>query len=121
MAYQYCETDPYKKSTQLLEANPRGLVPAIREGDWASGESSVILEYVSISSRNALPCRVEVDFPRLQLEDRHNGLPLFPTDPRLKANCRFWIDHVRSEHWEKLTPTSFHVNDQILDQRQHRA
>lgn len=50
MAYQYCETDPYRKPTQLLEANPRGLVPAIREGDWASGESSVILEYVSINS-----------------------------------------------------------------------
>jgi glutathione S-transferase len=46
MQYQYCETDPYKRPTQLLEANPRGTVPAIREGDWASGESSVILEYV---------------------------------------------------------------------------
>ncbi|KAH7026539.1 uncharacterized protein B0I36DRAFT_247925 [Microdochium trichocladiopsis] len=73
MAYQYCETDPYRKPTQLLEANPRGLVPAIREGDWASGESSVILEY---------------------LEDRHSGVPLLPTDARLKANCRLWIDHI---------------------------
>lgn len=47
MQYQYCETDPFKRPTQLLEANPRGLVPAIREGDWASGESAIILEYVS--------------------------------------------------------------------------
>jgi hypothetical protein len=47
MQYQYCETDPYKRPTQLLEANPRGTVPAIREGEWACGESSIILEYVS--------------------------------------------------------------------------
>ena len=47
MQYQYCETDPFKRPTQLLEANPRGLVPAIREGEWASGESGIILEYVS--------------------------------------------------------------------------
>lgn len=49
LAYQYCEIDPYKKPapTQLLEANPRGLVPAIRQGDWAISESAVILEYVS--------------------------------------------------------------------------
>lgn len=46
--YQYCETDPFKRPTQLLEANPRGLVPAIRQGDWASGESTVILEYVRV-------------------------------------------------------------------------
>jgi len=47
MQYQYYETDPFKRPTHLLEANPRGMVPAIREGDWASGESAVILEYVS--------------------------------------------------------------------------
>lgn len=46
MSYQYCETDPFKRPTQLLEANPRGTVPAIREGDWACGESAIILEYV---------------------------------------------------------------------------
>jgi hypothetical protein len=46
--YQYCETDPLRnpKPTALLEANPRGLVPAIRQGGWACAESSVILEYV---------------------------------------------------------------------------
>jgi Glutathione S-transferase len=49
--YQYCEIYPLRKPkpTPLLEANPRGLVPAIREGDWACSESSVILEYVSIT------------------------------------------------------------------------
>ncbi|KAI1733552.1 hypothetical protein F4680DRAFT_463044 [Xylaria scruposa] len=82
MPYQYCETDPFKRPTQLLEANPRGLVPAIRQGDWASGESTVILEY---------------------LEDYDRGVPLLPTDPRLKANCRLWIDHINA----KIVPEFF--------------
>ncbi|KAK9418514.1 putative GST N-terminal domain-containing protein [Seiridium unicorne] len=82
MQYQYCETDPYKKPTQLLEANPRGTVPAIREGEWACGESSIILEY---------------------LEDHDKGVPLFPTDPRLKANCRLWVEHINS----KIVPSYF--------------
>ncbi|KAI1339579.1 hypothetical protein F5Y15DRAFT_383073 [Xylariaceae sp. FL0016] len=76
MQYQYCETDPFKRPQHLLEANPRGLVPAIREGDWASGESTVILEY---------------------LEDHDHRVPLLPTDPRLKANCRLWIDHINTK------------------------
>lgn len=54
LAYQYCETDPYRRPapTALLEANPRGLVPAIRQGEWACAESAVILEYV----RTFAPC-----------------------------------------------------------------
>lgn len=50
MPYQYCETNPFKKPkpTHLLEANPRGLVPAIRQGEWACSESGVILEYVRV-------------------------------------------------------------------------
>ncbi|KAJ6445606.1 glutathione transferase [Purpureocillium lavendulum] len=49
LAYQYCETDPYRRPapTALLEANPRGLVPAIRQGEWACAESAVILEYAT--------------------------------------------------------------------------
>ncbi|KAK8050032.1 hypothetical protein PG994_011762 [Apiospora phragmitis] len=84
MQYQYCETDPFKRPTHLLEANPRGMVPAIREGDWASGESAVILEY---------------------LEDRDHHVPLLPTDPRLKANCRLWIDHINA----KIVPSYFNL------------
>ncbi|KAH9908672.1 hypothetical protein F4778DRAFT_718129 [Xylariomycetidae sp. FL2044] len=76
MQYQYSETDPFKRPTHLLEANPRGMVPAIRQGDWACGESSIILEY---------------------LEDHDQRVPLFPTDPRLKANCRLWIDHINAK------------------------
>ncbi|CAM1507287.1 Fc.00g069280.m01.CDS01 [Cosmosporella sp. VM-42] len=75
LAYQYCEIDPYRKPTPtaLLEANPRGLVPAIRQDDWACAESGIILEY---------------------LEDLDRSVPLYPTDPRLRANCRLWVDHI---------------------------
>ncbi|KAH8735468.1 hypothetical protein BGZ61DRAFT_583443 [Ilyonectria robusta] len=77
LAYQYCEMDPFRRPAppQLLEANPRGCVPAIRQGDWACSESGVILEF---------------------LEDFDQGVPLYPTDPRLKANCRLWIDHINT-------------------------
>lgn len=44
--YQYVEVDPYKKPESLLEINPRGLVPALRHGDWGIGESTVLMEYV---------------------------------------------------------------------------
>ncbi|KAL6810732.1 hypothetical protein GGI42DRAFT_314814 [Trichoderma sp. SZMC 28013] len=83
-AYQYIETDPFKRPapTPLLEANPRGRVPAIRQGDWACSESAVILEY---------------------LEDIYPDIPLFPSDPRLRANCRLWIHHINT----RLVPSFF--------------
>ena len=50
MDYQYIEVDPYKKPESLLEVNPLGLVPALRHGNWACHESTVLMEYVSCSS-----------------------------------------------------------------------
>lgn len=47
LQYQYVEVDPYKKPQALLEVNPRGLVPALRHGDWGCGESTVLMDYVS--------------------------------------------------------------------------
>lgn len=44
--YQYVEVDPYKKHELLLDVNPRGLVPALRHGDWGCYESTVLMEYV---------------------------------------------------------------------------
>ena len=32
--YQYIEVDPYKKPANLLEINPRGLVPALKHGKY---------------------------------------------------------------------------------------
>ncbi|KAF4478057.1 putative glutathione S-transferase [Colletotrichum fructicola Nara gc5] len=86
LAYQYCEEDPYKApaSQELLEANPRGAVPAIRQGDWACAESAVIMEY---------------------LEEMDKAIPLLPTDSRLRANCRLWIDHINS----RLVPAFYRL------------
>ncbi|KAI5250254.1 glutathione S-transferase [Aureobasidium subglaciale] len=67
------QVDPYKKPKQLLEVNPRGLVPALRHGDWGSYESTVLMEY---------------------LEDLHEGEALLPSDPKLRAHSRLWSDHV---------------------------
>lgn len=48
--YQYIEVDPYEKPTELLAINPRGLVPALLHGNWGCYESTVLLEYVCLSS-----------------------------------------------------------------------
>ncbi|KAL9604484.1 MAG: hypothetical protein Q9219_000449 [cf. Caloplaca sp. 3 TL-2023] len=72
--YQYIEVDPYKKPESLTAINPRGLVPALRHGDWGCYESTVLMEY---------------------LEDLSAGRPLFPQgDAKLRAHCRLWTDHI---------------------------
>ncbi|KAF8422041.1 hypothetical protein EV426DRAFT_607300 [Tirmania nivea] len=71
--YQYIEVDPYKKPANLLEINPRGLVPAIKHGDWGCYESTVLLEY---------------------LEDLGVGQPLLVQHPQVRANSRLWCDHI---------------------------
>ncbi|KAL8843495.1 MAG: hypothetical protein Q9176_002108 [Flavoplaca citrina] len=74
IAYQYIEIDPYKKPESLLAINPRGLVPALKHGDWGCYESTVLMEY---------------------LEDISNSYPLFPPgDAKLRAQCRLWTDHI---------------------------
>jgi len=41
--YQYREVDPYKKPADLLELNPKGLVPALKlPNGKALAESSVM-------------------------------------------------------------------------------
>jgi hypothetical protein len=47
--YQYVEIDPYKKPEWYLKLNPRGLVPTLQDGDWCCYESTVLMEYVSLS------------------------------------------------------------------------
>jgi glutathione S-transferase len=73
LAYQYVEVDVYRKPKLLLDINPRGLVPALRHGDWGSYESTVLMEY---------------------LEDLNEGKPLLPSDPKLRADSRLWSDHI---------------------------
>lgn len=83
MPYEYIEVDPYQKPKSLIEVNPRGLVPAIRQGDWACYESTVIMEY---------------------LEDVDQTMSLLPKDPQARANCRLWSDHINRH----VVPSFYH-------------
>jgi len=65
MEYQYIEVDPYKKPESLLEVNPLGLVPALRHGNWACHESTVLMEYVRTPTplhpkQDDIPCSVDL-------------------------------------------------------------
>ncbi|KAJ5086667.1 hypothetical protein NUU61_007974 [Penicillium alfredii] len=91
--YQYIEVDPYQKPTSLLEVNPRGLVPALRHGDWGCYESNVLLEY---------------------LEDLGTGTALFPADARLRAHCRLWADHIN----RNIVPNFYRVLQEQDEQKQ---
>jgi glutathione S-transferase len=71
--YQYIEVDPYSKPKSLLDINPRGLVPALRHGDWGCYESTILMEY---------------------LEDLNMGNPLLPPNPKTRAESRLWSDHI---------------------------
>jgi glutathione S-transferase len=57
--------------TDFLHVNPRAEVPALVDGDFALYDSTIISEY---------------------LEDRYPEPPLYPTDARLRAKCRFVED-----------------------------
>jgi glutathione S-transferase len=50
-------------------------VPALQHGNWACDESAVVLEY---------------------LEDIDSTVPLLPLDPRSRATCRLWINHINT-------------------------
>lgn len=74
LEYQYIEIDPYQKPKQLLDLNPRGLVPTLQHDDWSCYESNVLLEYL------------EEAFPGQQR--------LLPEGARERAHQRLWIDHI---------------------------
>ncbi|KAJ5983428.1 Glutathione S-transferase/chloride channel C-terminal [Penicillium waksmanii] len=91
--YQYIEIDPYEKPQSLLEINPRGLVPALQHDDWGCYESSVIMEY---------------------LEDLKLGTNLFPLDPKSRAHCRLWADHIN----RNIVPNFYRVLQEQDPQKQ---
>ncbi|KAJ5884233.1 hypothetical protein N7504_011805 [Penicillium tannophilum] len=91
--YQYIEVDPYEKPQSLLELNPRGLVPALRHDNWACHESTVLMEY---------------------LEDLKVGASLLPADPKLRAHCRLWADHIN----RNIIPAFYRVLQEQDQQKQ---
>ena len=84
----------YRKPKLLLDINPRGLVPALRHGEWGCYESTVLMEY---------------------LEDLQQGRALLPKDPKLRASSRLWSDHIN----RKIIPAFYKylqaqdANDQV--------
>ncbi|KAE9981170.1 hypothetical protein EG328_011846 [Venturia inaequalis] len=95
--YQYIELDPYKKPDWYLKLNPRGLIPTLQHDDWCCGESTVLMEY---------------------LEDLNMGQPLFPSDPRQKAHCRLWTDHINRH----IIPAFYHyIQAQTPDLQTEKA
>lgn len=83
--HRYVEINPYRKDPELLELNPRGLVPTLRvpgkDGEGkALYESLVVCEYL------------EDAFPGGDGEGE--ATRLLPEDAYEKARCRLWIDHV---------------------------
>ncbi len=105
LEYQYIEVDPYKKPDWLLDINPRGLIPALRHGDWSCYESTVLMEYVSFESWNS----PTLDTDQRQLEDLNEGKALLPKDPKIRAHSRLWTDHV-SHPSSKIIPFSLAHN-----------
>ncbi|KAL4888305.1 hypothetical protein BDV59DRAFT_206229 [Aspergillus ambiguus] len=92
--YQYIEIDPYKKPASLLEVNPRGLVPALRHGNWGSYESSVLMEY---------------------LEDLNTGPALLPVgEPKVRAHCRLWADFINRH----IVPNFYRLLQEQDEQKQ---
>ncbi|KAJ5659770.1 hypothetical protein N7507_006221 [Penicillium longicatenatum] len=91
--YQYIEVDPYEKPQSLLELNPRGLVPALQHDNWGCHESTVLMEY---------------------LEDLNVGASLLPADPKLRAHCRLWADHVN----RNIVPAFYRVLQEQDQQKQ---
>jgi len=82
--YQYQEINPYHKSKELLDLNPRGLVPTLEYDRKPLYESTVMCEFLEDAYPSALP-------------------RLLPSDPYERARARIWIDFVTS----RIIP-SFH-------------
>jgi len=82
--YKYSECDPYKKPKELMEPNPKGLVPTLKlTGGRSLGESTVIMEYLeeAFSPPNVDP-------------GLHPSLLPPLSDPYARARARFVADHL---------------------------
>eukprot|EP01084_Bolivina_argentea_P131866 232697_1 len=95
--YEYVEVDPYNKTGEWLERNPRGLVPTLYHNNQYIYESSIVLEYLD----DAFP---------------DNPYKLFPKDAYQKALCRIWIDHIN----KKMIKPFYQILQYQTDRKQER-
>jgi len=94
--YEYLEIDPYAKPKELMDLNPRGLVPTLDHKGRALYESLIVAEYVDETWTHE---------PKLQ-----------PDDTYKKAVGRIWIDHIN----KKIVPTFYRIL-QLRDAEQEEA
>ncbi|KIO16651.1 hypothetical protein M407DRAFT_33694 [Tulasnella calospora MUT 4182] len=82
--YRYVECDPYKKPKELLDLNPKGLVPALKLSNGRSlAESTVIMEYL------------EEAYSPPNTSDGQHPLLLPPlSDPYGRARTRLQVDQI---------------------------
>ncbi len=64
-----------QNSAEYLRINPKGLIPALVDGDWVLTESPAILRYIAA---------------------RHPAAGLWPWDPREEARCAEWLAWISS-------------------------
>ncbi|KAK3103712.1 hypothetical protein FSP39_021246 [Pinctada imbricata] len=83
LPFEYVEVNPYSKPLELLSVNPRGLVPAIVQGEKSVYESSVCIEFVDELSRGS--CQ------------------LLPKDPWDRAQARILGDFIT----KKIVPNYY--------------
>ncbi|KAF8885771.1 glutathione S-transferase [Infundibulicybe gibba] len=87
--YKYCETDPHKKSKDLLEVSPKGLIPALKlhycSSPRALNESTVIMDYLQ------------------DLASVTTKRTLLPSDPYARALVRLQSDFVN----RNIVPTFY--------------
>ena len=75
--YQYVEVNPYNKPKELIDLNPRGLVPTLDVDHKPLFESTVICEYLEEAYPDHKP-------------------HLLPKDPYERARTRIWTDFCTS-------------------------
>jgi glutathione S-transferase len=93
--YKYVETNPYEKSSHLMQINPNGQVPAIDHAGKHIYGSLICVEYIDEA------------FP--------NEVHLLPKDPYTRAIARIWADFANT----KLAPlfTSLVKCQETIEQR----
>ncbi|KAJ3295311.1 hypothetical protein HK104_002829 [Borealophlyctis nickersoniae] len=93
--YRYIEINPYAKPKELLDINPRGLVPAVKHGNTNLLESTIILEYLD----EAFPSSPQL-LPPIPHSGGENEIQVAAA---ARANVRVWANHVD----KKICPAFF--------------
>ncbi|OLN87220.1 Glutathione S-transferase omega-1 [Colletotrichum chlorophyti] len=84
--HQYIEINPYKKDSEFLKMNPRGLIPTL----------VVPVDVKGNEQRPLYDSTVLCEYLEEAYAGNKHGPHLFPDSPYERARCRLWIDHINS-------------------------